>query len=343
MQKQNKYEVQIIKLLKASSVNNEYLSGQKISDSLEISRTAVWKHIESLRELGYKIDSSSKKGYLLVSHTHLFNDIEILSTLNTDFVGSQIHFFDEVESTNKTAFELAGSGAKEGTVVLAKSQTGGKGRLGRKWESSLDGDGRVQNIFTSIVLRPKVSPAQAQSITLLCAVAVAETITKFTNKAPNVKWPNDILIEGKKTAGILTEMKTDTDSVDFIIVGIGINVNMKTSDMNEDIKSIATSIVNHSNNLQTDVAVPISQVATTLYSNMEKWYNIFSEQGIAPILSKWKDYFDSVGKVVNVTSANSFSGICLGIDERGALLVRQKDGNIKTVVAGDVTHAKVQQ
>ncbi len=341
MQKQNKYEVQIIKLLKAGSGGSEFLSGQKISGTLDISRTAVWKHIKNLRDAGYKINSSSKKGYLLVKETDIFNNIEILSELKTDFVGDHIHFFDEVESTNKSAFELASSGAEEGTIVIAKSQTVGKGRLGRKWESP-----KGKSIYTSIILRPKVSPTEAQSITLLSAVAAAETIKEFTNKAPNVKWPNDILIEGRKTAGILTEMKTDTDSVDFIVIGIGINVNLTQSDMadmSDEVKQVATSILNHSHNLQKGIEVPLSEVATTLYSNMEKWYKVFLDRGITPILKEWETYFDSVGKVVNVTSANSFSGICMGIDSRGALLVREKDGNIKTVVAGDVEHAKVGQ
>lgn len=359
MQKQNKYEVQIIKLLKADSGGGEYLSGQKISDSLEISRTAVWKHIKNLRDVGYQIESSSKKGYLLVKDAGIFNNIEILSELDTDFVGRSTHFFDEVESTNKTAFELANTGAEEGTVVIARSQTDGKGRLGRKWESPKFGsppsstdqnqtkeNNNGINIYTSIILRPRVSPTEAQSITLLTAVVAAETINKFTNKRPNVKWPNDILIEGKKVAGILTEMKTDTDSVDFIVIGLGINVNLTQSDMADmggEIKQVATSVLNHSDNMQTGTKVSLSEVATTLYSNMEKWYKVFLNQGIEPILKEWEAYFDSVGKVVNVISANSFSGICMGIDSRGALLVREKDGNIKTVVAGDVEHARVGQ
>lgn len=341
MEKQNKQVVEIVKLLKAGAKKESYTSGQKISDSLDISRTAVWKHIKRLRGSGYKINSSPKKGYKLVIDESIYSDIEILSELKTSFVGHRIDFFDEVKSTNSTAFKLATDGAKEGATVIAKSQTGGKGRLGRRWESPKGEEGRAKNLYTSIILRPKVSPTEAQSLTLLTAVAVAETIAKFTSKPPTVKWPNDLLIDGKKVAGILTEMKTDTDSVDFIVIGIGININMTQSDMSDEIKSIATSILNHSGNLKSKTSVPLSAVGTTLFENIEKWYNTFSTSGVAPILKKWESYFDSVGRTVNVVSSNSFSGICLGIDDRGALLVRDSDGTIKTVISGDIEHAKI--
>jgi len=337
---EDSHEVTIVKLLKDASNKGTYMSGQKISDSLGLSRTAVWKHIENLRAEGYEIESSSKKGYRLKENDKkndekgfIFSDTEILSSLKTKYIGRELTFLAETESTNKDAFALARDGAREGSAVIAVTQKGGKGRLGRKWHSP---EGR--NIYTSIVLRPKMAPMEVQSITLMAAVAVADTIAHFIGEAPNVKWPNDILVKGRKISGILTEMKTDTDSVDFIILGIGMNVNMAADDFPEDIRKIASSI-----EIQKGKKVSLSEVTSSLYSSIEKWYEVFTSKGSEEVFKKWNEYFESSGKEVKVTAQNeqdSFSGLCLGIDERGALQVRDKDGNTRTVIAGDVERVR---
>src|SRR3972149_8654855 len=196
-------EQEIIRLLKKKS--RSYLSGQTLSKSFGLSRTAIWKHINAIKKMGYFIEASPAKGYRLNLDNLPFNAFEISSNLKTSFIGKDISFYKDTGSTNDAARAFAIKGAREGFAVVADSQTKGKGRLGRSWESPAG-----VNIYTSIVLRPNIMPVVAPQITLVSAVAVAETISKYSQKTPEVKWPNDILINSKKVAGILTEMNSET-------------------------------------------------------------------------------------------------------------------------------------
>lgn len=262
-----------------------------------------------------------------------FNAEEIEKNLKTSFIGKPVHFYQNTESTNTAAYNLALNGAKEGTAVVADSQAKGKGRLGRIWESP-----NGVNIYTSIILRPDIHPQTAPKITLMAAVAVAETISKFLNNGsgckpePTVKWPNDILLNSKKVSGILTEMNSETDRISFIILGIGVNLNMTMDMLPKELRSIATS-------LKEETGKDISRIdfLNTLYLNIEKWHKDFLKNGFAPVCAAWKTYFNMAGKVVNVKDADrQIEGIALTIDDDGHLLVREKSGKIVKIISGDV-------
>lgn len=315
-------EVEIIRLLKGGA---EYVSGQRLSEALGFSRAAVWKHIRALRKMGYSIEASPSKGYRLKGQAP-FNGVEIASMLTTEFIGKAVHFFDELDSTNIKAFEHGRGGAPEGTVVVADGQTKGKGRIGRRWESP-----HGLNLYASIILRPQVVPQGAQGLTFVAAVAAAEAVSSFGLK-PAVKWPNDILLNNRKTAGILLEMDSEPDRVHFVVVGIGVNLNISKDMMPDYIKNTATSMM-------AEKGAPIDRAAFTagLLSSMERWYKVYLTQGFTPVLDEWKKYFDAQGKAVKVTFFDSqITGTCVGVDDTGALLVRKDSGEVEKVVSGDV-------
>lgn len=314
-------EVEIIRLLKAGP---GYTSGQLLSASLGVSRTAVWKHITALRGMGYAIEASPSKGYRL-REGRPFNGIELQSVLAGRLFGSQVHFFDSTDSTNARAFELARAGAPEGAVVIAETQTKGKGRIGRKWESPAG-----MNLYLSIILRPKVAPQGAQGLTFVAAVAAAEAVLASGLK-PAVKWPNDILIGGRKTAGILLEMDSEPDRVHFVVAGIGVNLNIKQDMFPEYIRQTATSLLE-------ETGSPVDRAAFTanLLASMERWYGVYLSEGFVPVLDAWKGYFRSFGKPLKVTFFDrAIEGVCAGVDEDGALLL-EREGRVERVISGDV-------
>lgn len=318
-------EAEIIRLLRANGEG--HVSGQTISRTLGISRTAVWKHIVSLRNAGYLIEGSPRKGYVLADrHPVPFNSVEITSALDTDLIGREIFFYESIDSTNTKAMELARSGAADGTVVVADGQYKGRGRLGRGWYSPPG-----VNLYTSIILRPAIPPERAQAMTLLSAVAVAETVGRFSPVRPHVKWPNDVLIASRKVAGILTEMSSETDRVNFMVVGIGVNLNMDPESSDET-RRVAASIGKENGR-----DVERTNFACTLYSVFERWYKTSLKEGFKPVYEAWKGYFDGVGREVRIKGFTNTEGICLGIDGEGALLVRRPSGDIERIISGDVS------
>ena len=314
-------EVEIIRLLKAGS---GYTSGQSLSASLGISRTAVWKHVEALRKMGYGIEASPSKGYRLLE-ARPFNGVELQSLLAGNLLGSQVHFFDSIDSTNAKAFELARGGVPEGTVVVAETQTRGKGRIGRKWESPAG-----MNLYLSVVLRPKVAPQGAQGLTFVAALAAAEAVFASGAK-PAVKWPNDILIGGRKTAGILLEMDSEPDRVHFVVAGIGVNLNVRRDMFPEYIKDTATSLFE-----ETGSSVDRGLFTARLLSSMERWYGVYLSEGFVPVIEAWKGWFNSAGKPVKVTFFDrTVEGTCAGVDTDGALLL-EREGRVERIISGDV-------
>src|SRR3972149_11184789 len=325
-------EQEIIRLLKKKS--RSYLSGQTLSKSFGLSRTAIWKHINAIKKMGYFIEASPAKGYRLNLDNLPFNAFEISSNLKTSFIGKDISFYKDTGSTNDAARAFAIKGAREGFAVVADSQTKGKGRLGRSWESPAG-----VNIYTSIVLRPSIMPLFAPQLTLVSAVAVAETISRFLNNGsgykpePTVKWPNDILINGKKAAGILTEMSSEMDRVNFVVIGIGVNVNMSKKMLPEELRPIATSLRE-----ETGKEISRTDFIRTLYLSIEKWYKLYLKNGFEPIREAWNSYFKMAGKVVKVQQMDKVvEGIAIGLDNDGMLLLREKNGNIARIISGDVT------
>jgi len=227
---------QIVSILR--SVPGSLVSGEALSAQLGVTRTAVWKHIGTLRKLGYIIDSVPSRGYCLVSSPDLLLPSEILEHLNPIRLGKPLHYFTEVDSTNLLAFRMAEDGAGEGTTVVAERQFKGKGRLGRVWASP-----EGVNLYCSIVLRPAIRPTTAPQLTFISVVAVARAIERLCGLTPRIKWPNDLLLNGKKVAGLLNEMSAETDSVNFVILGIGVNLNMRHEQFPADLRHPATSLM----------------------------------------------------------------------------------------------------
>ncbi len=306
-----------------------YVSGTALSSALGISRTAVWKHVKNLRRMGFLIEAIPSKGYFLrTSGTQFsnFNGIGILSSLSTGAIGKKVFFYPSLDSTNIKAFELARNSEPEGTCVVADSQSNGKGRLGRRWESPPG-----LNIYTSIILRPDLPPQHAQNLTFLAAVATAEAIEAFSPRRPAVKWPNDVLIDSKKVAGILMELYSESDRVHFVIAGIGINVNMNEEMFPDYLRSTATSIRE-----KAGTEVDRVEVIGKLYSSIEKWYKIYLKEGFGPVLGAWRGFFEAEGKPIRVNGFNRvITGICMGVDSDGFLLVRKPSGDVERIISGD--------
>jgi len=306
-----------------------WISGEEISGSLGISRTAVWKNIRFLKEKGYTIESASKLGYRFISPGINLDEYIIRNKLNTELIGrKKLIVLEETVSTNIDAFRLALQGAEEGTVIIAENQTGGKGRLGRTW-ASVPGRG----LYFSIVLRPQIAPSKASGITVAASVALSDTLDQFNVKDHEIKWPNDILINGRKISGILTEMKGDADKIDFIITGIGVNLNTRPEDYPSDIKKIAASAADFRGDIIDRLAF-----LQSMLSNFEKYYLAFINSGFPEILEKWKKKTSITGKVIKVSLIDEiFTGTVKGINAEGFLIVETRKGE-RLINSGDINY-----
>jgi len=306
-----------------------FLSGQMISRRLRVSRTAVWKRIERLRTLGYEIEASTRSGYRLIQSPDLLTPSEVKPLLKTKWMGKTIHYFQTLDSTNSKAYQLALNGAEEGEVVISESQEKGRGRLGRQWFSP-----PYLNLYLSIILRPKISPHQASLNTLMAAVATADAIQKFSGLVPLIKWPNDILLRDRKVAGLLNEIHSEMDRIHFVILGIGVNLNMDEKMFSKEIRTVATSL-----KIETGQTVSRKVFLQFFLQELEKWYSIFSEEGSAVILKAWRDRARIKGRQVKVTSfGETVAGIAIDVDSDGALILETEDGKRKRVVAGDIEY-----
>jgi len=315
------------KILEMLRGDNIHLSGTEISKALGISRSAIWKHIQSLRRAGYQIEAKPARGYRLIAVPAHPTQWEIQAGLGTERFGKDIYVFPEVNSTNVVAFRLALRGAQEGAVVLAESQTRGKGRVGRRWESPAG-----SNIYLSIILRPKIPPTKIPLITLMAAVACAEAIEETAGFIPTIKWPNDLLVGEKKLGGILTEADMEMDVINFVVVGLGVNCNMTRASFPPSIQDTATS-------LQEALGEKISRLLLiqAILRNMEQWYTILVQGQGGEIRRRWKELSQIEGKEVAVSFMGAVvKGTALDIDDDGVLLVQEGGGELKRVVAGDV-------
>ena len=322
-----KIDEEILRLLKSHPL--EFLSGETISRHVKLTRTAVWKRIRNLRALGYVIEASTRSGYRLVHAPDLLLPSEILPILQTKWMGKKIHYFKTLDSTNSTAYQLALNGAREGEVVIAESQEKGRGRLGRHWISP-----PFSNLYLSVILRPPIPPHQASLITLLAAVATADAIEKTSGLKPSIKWPNDLLLGKRKVAGLLNEIHSETDHIHFVILGMGVNLNMDEKLLPWELRTKATS-------LQKEMGRPISrkEFVCHLLNALEQWYEIFLKKGGAPVLKAWKDRARIEGKRVKVTSfGDVLRGRAVDVDSDGALILQTKGGVQKRIVAGDIEY-----
>jgi BirA family biotin operon repressor/biotin-[acetyl-CoA-carboxylase] ligase len=304
-----------------------YLSGTDLSRSLHVSRTAVWKHIRSLQKKGYKIKGTPSKGYFLQEVPDVLSVSEIRKGLGTVWIGKELFLYPEIGSTNDQAMEMGEKGVPAGAVFLAEAQSRGKGRMGRTWISPPG-----VNLYISVLFRPQFSPQQAPMMTLMAAVAAAEAIVEATGLPIRIKWPNDILIDGKKAAGILTEMNAEQDRIHYLVVGLGINVNMQRDDLPLDFRDKGTSLKEEAGHRVDRVSL-----LCRFLKALEVNYEILEREGSAAIVRRWESASGLKGKRIAVnTPTDRILGTMDGLSTEGALIVRLPDGHSREVFAGDV-------
>lgn len=310
------------------TAGDKFLSGEEISHELKITRSAVWKQISQLRHNGYEIKAIPSKGYKLVALPNLITACAINEFLTSKIIGKNIIYCKQTDSTNADSFKKAEEGAREGTTVIADSQNSGKGRLGRTWNSPPG-----VNLYCSIILRPSIMPFEAPQLTFLSAVAVARAIEITTNLKPKIKWPNDILINGCKIAGLLNEMSAETDGVKFVILGIGVNLNMTREQFPTDLRTPATSLF-----IEQNKQIQRAYFAATMLNELDNLYLEFKNGGFEPVRQEWQARSAAKGKQVEVTDTGRerLCGDFAGIDESGAMLVRLNNGTIERIYSGDV-------
>ena len=307
----------------------EYVSGEILAQKLGISRVAVWKQIQRLKDMGYKITSDQNLGYCLVSRPDLLLPQEVQRGLSTTYIGKEIYYFPELKSTNIIAKEKAlhrAEGINEGTLIIAERQSAGKGRLGRKWFSPLGG------IWLSVILYPQLPPFYIPRITLMTVVAAVKAIKMCTQIELQIKWPNDILINEKKACGILTEMSAELDIINWVVVGIGINANIDLRDFPEDIQENTISLKEASGKEISRV-----KLAQTFLQEFEKYYDKLKRKEFSSILREWKLYSHTLGRKIRVDMGERIiTGEAVDINEEGALVLKKEDGELIKIISGTI-------
>jgi BirA family biotin operon repressor/biotin-[acetyl-CoA-carboxylase] ligase len=308
------------------------VSGAELSQKLGISRAAIWARIEELRQLGYDIEASPHAGYRLVSVPDALHGDDLQSLLpGNRIIGRDIRVFEETGSTNDIVEKLARDGVREGVVVFAESQTQGRGRLGRKWFSP-----PRKGLWFSVLLRPDLRPQAATQLTVAAATALARAIQRVTALRPQIKWPNDILIRGKKVAGVLTELNAELDHVKYLILGIGVDVNISASELPSDLHATASSL-----RIETGHMVPRAELAAAILRELEDDYTRIREGKFGELSDEWEKQCDTIGKrVVIRVGERQMAGLVESLDEDGALLLRTEHGRLERVIGGDVTLEK---
>lgn len=317
-----------VSILRLFRTESGYISGEHLSRALGVSRTAIWKHITALRSAGYGIEAVTSRGYRLVSAPDVIDPYDISVLLSGATIGIQLEYSGQTASTNADAFQRAEKGAAAGTVILADSQTGGKGRRGRIWASPAG-----VNLYCSVILRPTIMPHEAPQLTFLSAVAAARAIELSTNLTPEIKWPNDILVSGKKVAGLLNEMSAETDGINFVILGIGINLNMTADQFPNDLRHPATSLF-----LESGTRIDRTRFAGTMLRELDRLYADFLLHGFGPVREEWQRRCNANGRrvVVSDPGTENIGGQFIGIDSDGALLLRSDDDRLHRITSGDV-------
>lgn len=309
------------------NANGKPVSGQKLADELQVSRTMIWKHLKSIEEDGYVVEAIKKKGYVLQSIPDLVSPEQITPKLDTEQLGRNLEYYTTCLSTQIIAADKARGDAPHGTVVIAEEQTAGKGRLDRSWNSTAN-----KGIWMSVIIRPAISPEHAAQFTLVSAVAITQAIQEVTKLTPQIKWPNDILINGKKVTGILTELQADMDIVHSIIIGIGVNVNQEIDAFEESIQSIATSL-----SMEMGREVDRSLLVAKILYYLEKYGNLYVEKGFQPIKILWESYNCTIGNRIRATMLReTLEGVALGITDNGVLELKLDNGEIRGIYSADI-------
>lgn len=315
---------EILRLLRSA---DGYISGQELCNRFGVSRTAVWKAINQLKEAGYEIEAQQNKGYRLMAAPDLMTEAEIKSLMHTEWVAKEVLYFDTIDSTNTKAQELAEKGYPSGTLVVADKQESGKGRRGRSWVSP-SGTG----IFMTLMIKPDINPNNASMLTLVAALAVAKAITSVTGEEALIKWPNDIVVNGKKVCGILTEMNAQFDYINHIVVGIGINVHNES--FPEEISQMASSLMIEAGGKRFHRA----QIIADTMSYFEQYYDTFLKtQDLSALVREYDELLVNRNKSVRVLDPKEpFDGKAMGITPKGELIVDTWESR-KLVSSGEVS------
>jgi len=322
----------LVKVLKFLQTHNtEYLSGQDLSDVLRISRVAIWKHIKKIQELGYVVESKQKLGYKLISNSNLLLPWEITNGLKTKTIGQQAYYFDSLESTQNQALKMADDPTNNGSVIIAEKQTGGKGRSGRKWISPKGG------IWLSLILYPKFDISITTLFPIASSLALSKSIEQVFKISPELKWPNDLTIKSKKIAGMLVDVSLESNKIEKLVLGVGINFDV-------DVKSIEKKLKNTPNfygvaslgDYKKDVKAPY--FVQVFFIELEKIYESLNKKDIKKIISEWTKRSSTIGKEVEIETVNGkIKGKAMKIDDDGSLVVNSNN-KITKIIAGDVIH-----
>lgn len=304
-----------------------FISGEQLSKQLGCSRTAVWKQIENLRAEGYVFEAVSRRGYRLIKAPAKFNIARLSSELQTQKLGRKIHYYDTVTSTNTIAHEQVVQGAEEGTLIIAECQTDGRGRLGRPWFSP-----KGKGIWMSLVLKPRIPLFFTPQLTLVTAVALCRSIKRMCAVDIGIKWPNDLLISGKKVSGILLESSAEDERLKYIVCGIGISANMQLDEFPDELQSIATSLA-----IEMGHEIEREKLVATFLKEFEDLFELYYTQGFSPIRSLWEALSVSLGRPIHAYTAQGIiEGIATALDESGALIIKQLDGQEVRIYAGEI-------
>ena len=316
------------KILQAMEEREDYVSGQELCDRFGVSRTAVWKAVKALKAKGYMFDATQNRGYRLLDAPDTVEEKAIKKRLHTKWAGCKVHFFPETGSTNTDAKRYAEAGDPHGTLLITDDQTGGRGRRGHEWSSP-----KGVNIAMTMILRPKFPPEKASMLTLVMGLAVAEGIRKVTGLDTRIKWPNDTVIGTKKATGILTEMSAEPGYIQYVVVGVGINVNSESADFPEEIRDTVTSL-----KMETGASVSRSEVVAAILTSFEQYYDTFVKTlDLSGIKNRYEELLVNKDRAVRVLDNTPYEGICRGIDEEGNLLVETEDNKTVKVNAGEVS------
>lgn len=311
---------------------NGYVAANEISKRLGLSPSAIDGRVAELRQLGYNIEVTPHLGYRLISVPDVLHADDLLARLPAGrIIGRDIRVFQETTSTNDIVERLARDNVKEGVVVFAESQTKGRGRLGRKWVSPAQ-----KGLWFSILLRPSLRPAEATQLTVAAVNSLARAVQSQTQIVPEIKWPNDLLIRGRKVAGILTEMNAELDRVNYVIIGMGVDVNQADSDFPPEVRPIATSLM-----LELGHQIQRAELAAAILQELDHDYARIREGRFAEMADEWESRCSTIGQPVTVLIGNRrVQGYAESLDDSGALMLRTEHGHMERIVGGDVTVEK---
>lgn len=306
---------------------DQYVSGQSLSEQLNISRTAVWKHMNELKKNGYQFESVPRKGYRLVSKPLQLDDNTIKWGLDTEWLGKTIEFRDKLDSTQDLAHQFARKNYPHGTVVITNRQLAGRGRRARSWESNHDG-----GIWLSMILRPDIPPHQASQMTLFVAVTLVETIERLTGVPLKIKWPNDLFIGNKKLCGILTEMQAELEVIQYLVIGFGVNVNQKQTDFPQGLQNKSTSL-----QMETGQQWNRTELVQAILQDFEQSYAYYLEHGFDFVKQKWFDHAYRIQEKLEIRQHNdTFRAVMEGINDDGALIVRTEAGDQRVIYSAEI-------